>query len=67
MDKQLLFAECIRILQITPLRRSPEELNLLLNFARTITFFRELGEQSVEMLQRCIFVLSYRTIKGGEV
>ena len=50
MDKQQLFSECIRILQITPLRRNPEELNLLLSFARTITFFRELGEQSVEML-----------------
>lgn len=50
MDKQLLFAECIRILQITPLRRSPEELNLLLNFAKTITFFRELGEQSLDIL-----------------
>ncbi|CAD8125883.1 unnamed protein product [Paramecium sonneborni] len=67
MDKQQLFSECIRILQITPLRRSPEELNLLLSFARTITFFRELGEQSPEMLQRCILVLSYRTIKGKEV
>ena len=49
------------------MRRSLEELNLLLNFARNITFFRELGEQSTEMLQRCILVLSYRTIKSGEV
>ncbi|CAK68447.1 unnamed protein product (macronuclear) [Paramecium tetraurelia] len=67
MDKQQLFAECIRILQITPIRRNPEELNHLLIFALTITFFRELGEQSPEMLQRCIQVLSYRTIKSGDI